>query len=185
MTSSISDLGPLAVLLGKWQGDSGEDIAPEPDGIEENAYYETLEFKAVPDVDNAEEQTLKTVQYEQLVQRKRDNKVIHHQLGYWTWDEDAKVVCNGFTIARRVAVLAGGKVDNSSHQTSFSVSAQKGNTNWGIIEAEFMNQKASTKSFEQVLTVEGDTLNYQQTMLVDIYEKKQFEHTDTNTLHRV
>ena len=70
MSITNSELGPLAVLLGKWQGESGEDIAPEPDGTEENAYYETLEFKAVPDVDNAEEQTLTTLQYEQYVIRK-------------------------------------------------------------------------------------------------------------------
>ena len=185
MASSISDLGPLALLLGKWQGDSGEDIAPEPDGTEENAYYETLEFKAVPDVDNAEEQTLNTVQYEQLVRRKTNDKVLHHQIGYWTWDASAEVVCNSFTIPRRVAVLAGGTIEKLNEQTVFSVSAKKGSASWGIIESEFMSKKASTTSFNQTLTVEGDKLSYQQTMLVDIYGVKQFEHTDGNMLQRI
>jgi len=185
MSITNSELGPLVVLLGKWQGESGEDIAPEPDGIEENAYYETLEFKAVPDVENAEEQTLTTLQYEQLVRRKTNDKVLHHQVGYWTWDAEAEVVCNSFTIARRVAVLAGGTIEKSNQQTTFSVSAKKGNASWGIIEAEFMSKKASTTSFNQTLTVEGDILSYQQTILVDIYGTKQFEHTDENTLRRV
>jgi len=35
-----------------------------------------------------------------------------------------------------------------------------------------------------VLTVKGDSLGYQQTTLVDIYGKKQFEHTDENILTR-
>jgi hypothetical protein len=185
MSVTNSELGPLAVLLGKWQGETGEDISPEPGGIEENAYYETLEFKAVQDVDNAEEQTLKTLQYEQYVRRKADDKVIHHQLGYWTWDAEAEVVCNSFTIARRVAVLAGGTIKIASNQTIFSVSAKKGSASWGIIESEFMRKKASTTAFDQVLKVDDDTLSYQQTTLVDIYGKKQFKHKDENILRRV
>jgi hypothetical protein len=185
MPDTNSELGPLAVLLGKWQGENGKDIAPDPDGVEENTYYETLEFKAVPEVDNAEEQTLTTLQYEQYVKRKRDDKVIHHQLGYWTWDAHAEVVCNSFTIARRVAVLAGGSILKSDQQTTFSVSAKKGSACWGIIESEFMRKKASTTAFDQVLKVEGDRLSYQQTTVVDIYGKKQFKHIDENILSKV
>ncbi|MFT7184749.1 MAG: hypothetical protein ACI84K_000115 [Pseudohongiellaceae bacterium] len=185
MSVTNSELGPLAILLGKWQGESGKDIAPEPDGIEDNGYYEILEFKAVPSVDNAEEQTLRTIQYEQLVRRKTDDKVLHHQVGYWTWDAVAEVVCNSFTIARRVAVLAGGSITQSGQQTSFSVSANKGSLRWGIIESEFMRKKASTTAFEQVLKVEGDRLSYRQTTLIDIYGKKQFKHNDENTLQKV
>ena len=185
MTDSNTELGPLAQLLGKWQGNHGEDIAPEPDGVEENAYYETLEFKAIPSVDNAEEQTLNTLQYEQFVKRKTNDKVLHHQVGYWTWDAEAKVVCNSFTIARRVAVLAGGTITQTGPQATFSVSANKDSAHWGIIESNFMQKKASTSAFEQVLSVEGDTLTYKQTTLVDIYGTKQFEHKDENTLQRV
>jgi len=183
--SSTVDLGPLNTLLGTWKGEGGKDVAPDPDGIEENAYYETLEFKVVGDVDNAEEQTLAIVQYEQYVRRKSNDQVLHHQLGYWTWDAQTQVVCNGFTIARRVAVLAGGSVEQINNETVFSVAAEKGSDEWGIIEAAFMRAKASTQAFKLTMSVKGSSLSYQQTMLVDIYGKKQFEHTDENTLTRV
>ena len=54
------DYGPLAALVGTWEGDKGTDIAPEPDGTEENPYYETITFYPAGDVENAETQTLST-----------------------------------------------------------------------------------------------------------------------------
>ncbi len=33
------DYGPLKELIGTWHGDRGMDIAPEPDGAEENPYF--------------------------------------------------------------------------------------------------------------------------------------------------
>lgn len=34
--------GPLKQLIGVWEGSEGIDIAPEPDGAENNPYYETI-----------------------------------------------------------------------------------------------------------------------------------------------
>jgi len=179
------DYGPLKELLGAWKGDSGSDIAPEPDGKEENSYYETLTFQAIGDVDNAEEQELAVVRYEQEVRSKVNDEVLHHQVGYWTWDAKAQTVCNGFTIPRRVAVLAGGTVRQNGEETTFSVTAEKGNDEWSIAESAFMSKKASTSAFKQTLTVKGNTLSYQQTTWVNIYGKKRFEHSDKNTLVKV
>lgn len=178
-------VGPLALLLGKWQGETGMDIAPEPDGVEENAFYETIEFKLVGDVSNAEEQDLGIVQYEQIVRRKRDDKLIHHQLGYWTWDAESQTICNGFTIPRRVSLLAGGTVEYINNKMIIFVEAENGSDTWGITEAAFMREKANTKSFSQTLEVEGDRLHYQQTTVVDIYGESGFEHTDENTLTKI
>lgn len=175
-------VGPLALLLGKWEGEAGKDIAPEPDGVEDNLYYETLEFKLVGDVSNAEEQDLGIVQYEQVVRRKRDDKLIHHQLGYWTWDAQSQTICNGFTIPRRVSVLAGGSVEYVNNKVMIFVEAENGSDTWGITEAAFMREKANTKSFSQTLEIDGSKLSYQQTTIVDIYGGADFEHTDENTL---
>jgi len=48
------DYGPLTDLIGTWKGNKGIDIAPEPDGIENNPYYETIIFEPIGDVTNAE-----------------------------------------------------------------------------------------------------------------------------------
>ena len=63
MAESAIDYGPLQGLIGTWSGDQGLDISPEPDGIEENPYYETLAFEAAGDMTNAESQTLSIVRY--------------------------------------------------------------------------------------------------------------------------
>jgi len=184
MSGSV-DLGPLDILIGVWKGETGRDIAPEPDGTEDNAYYELLEFKVVGDVSNAEEQELGIVQYQQTVRRKTNDKLLHHQIGYWTWDPRTQTVCNSFTIGRRVAVLAGGTATVENGTSIFTVKAEKEHAEWGIIEAAFMRDNASTAAFSQTLRVGSGTLSYKQTTLVDIYGKKGFEHTDENKLFKV
>jgi len=47
------DYGPLAVLIGKWEGGTGMDIAPESDGTEENHYYEDILYEPIGVVENA------------------------------------------------------------------------------------------------------------------------------------
>lgn len=179
------NLGPLNALIGKWRGSSGKDIAPEPDDVENNDYYEELEFRVVGDVENALEQCLTIVQYELTARRVTNNNLLHHQVGYWTWDEKDNSVCNSFSIGRRVAVLAMGKVIETDTNTTFEVRAEKQGNNPSIVESPFMVEKASTQSFMQTMVLEGDTLSYQQVTHVDIYGQKSFKHSDTNSLTRV
>ena len=80
------DYGPLRGLIGSWKGDKGLDVAPEPDGTEENPYWETLDFEAIGDVTNAESQTLTVLRYQQVVRRKSNDEIFHDQCGYWMWD---------------------------------------------------------------------------------------------------
>ena len=61
--------GPLKALIGTWKGDKGTDIAPEPNGEENNPYFETITYEAIGDVSNAEMQTLVVLHYKQIVQR--------------------------------------------------------------------------------------------------------------------
>ena len=96
------DYGPLTGLVGTWKGDKGMDISPEPDGQEENPYFETITFEAAGEVKNAEEQLLAIVRYHQVVQRKSNGEIFHDEIGYWTWDAAAKTVAHSLTIPRRV-----------------------------------------------------------------------------------
>jgi hypothetical protein len=82
MSSSDIDYGPLTALIGTWQGEKGLDVAPEPEGTEENPYYETIVFEAGGDVTNAEIQTLAIVRYRQVVHRKSNGEIFHDQIGY-------------------------------------------------------------------------------------------------------
>ncbi|HIP76725.1 MAG TPA: DUF1794 domain-containing protein, partial [Psychromonas hadalis] len=138
--------GPLTGLIGTWVGDKGKDVSPEPDGTETNLYNETIIFKGAFDLDNAEEQHLSAVHYEQQVHRIADNKVIHQQTGYWLWEVDTNKVINSLTIPRGMSVLAGGEFSESeSGEIKFEVSAKE-EGNWKIIQTPFMHNKAKMKT---------------------------------------
>jgi hypothetical protein len=182
------DYGPLAALVGTWKGDKGVDRAPEPDGEERNPYYETIVFEAAGDVTNAEEQTLSIVRYHQVVSRKSNDEVFHDQLGYWLWDPSGNVIVENFIIPRGVAVVAGGTLappKSAAEKLVFEVSAEAGSPECGIVQAPFMFKQAKTTSFKHSVTVTGNEMQYSQTTYLDIYNKKSYEHTDVNTLHRV
>jgi len=181
------DYGPLNALIGQWKGDKGIDIAPEPDGEENNPYYETLTFTPIGDVTNAESQVLVGLHYRQIVQRKSNDKVFHDETGYWMWDASEGTVIHSLTIPRAVCVLAGGKypeAGNESSDVTLQVSAGVDDEQWGIIQSPFMQNNAKTTHYSQSINVKNDTLIYSQTMIVDIYGKV-FEHTDENELERV
>ncbi len=177
------DYGPLYALIGKWRGDKGMDVAPEPDGEEHSPYYETILFEACGDVDNAEKQTLAIVRYHQVVHRQSNDKVFHNETGYWLWDAEQALVSQTLTIPRGVCLIAGGSAEIGPEQTTITVHAARADANWPITEAPFMRDNASTLSFHRQLTVDADRLSYEQTTIVDIYGKR-FDHTDANVLIR-
>lgn len=96
------DFGPLTGLIGRWAGDKGSDVAPEPDGSEESPYYETILFSAAGNVENTESQELVAVHYHQIVSRKSNDEVFQNETGYWMWDATQGVVMHSLTIPRAV-----------------------------------------------------------------------------------
>ena len=184
MTATV-DYGPLAALIGEWEGAEGMDVAPEPDGSEENPYSDHILFEAIGDVTNAETQTLGVLRYHQVVTRKLDGQVFHNETGYYSWDPVSKTVSQSLTIPRALALLAGGSHDGSHEgEVVIEVAAKVGDLDWGIVQSPFMRDNAKTTAFEHRLVVNGDTLTYEETTTVDIYGKV-FAHTDGNTLKRV
>jgi hypothetical protein len=181
------DFGPLTELIGEWQGDHGVDIAPDPDGAETNPYFETITYSAVGGVTNAESQNLAAIHYRQIVQRKSDGEVFHHETGYWMWDRETRTVMHSLVIPRAVCVLAGGKYGgetDSDGRIILNVAAAIDDESWQIIQSPFMRDNARTTAFRQELIVGNDRLSYSETTMVDIYGKT-FEHTDQNDLVRV
>ena len=181
------DYGPLAELIGEWRGASGMDIAPEPDGTEQNPYYETILFTPVGDVTNAESQVLVGLHYRQIVSRQSNDKVFHDETGYWLWDAAARTVMHSLTIPRAVCVLAGGSHSGAAEKDGrflLEVAARHDDPDWHIIQSPFMRDNARTIAFEHQILVGGGELNYQQTTALEIYGR-EFSHTDQNTLRRI
>ncbi len=180
------DYGPLTELIGIWKGDEGIDVAPEPDGAENNPYYETITFSAIGDVSNAELQVLAAIHYRQIVQRKSNDKVFHDETGYWMWDAKARIIMHSLAIPRAVSVLAGGDHNGEKEDDGsivLEVSAGLNNKDWQIIQSPFMQSNARTTEFRHRITVGNGKLSYSETTIVEIYGKL-FEHTDQNELMR-
>jgi len=179
------DYGPLRGLIGAWKGDKGLDVSPEPDGTEENPYYETILIEPAGSVKNAESQLITMLRYHQVVSRKSNDEVFHDQIGYWMWDTAQSTVVQSLAIPRAVCVLAGGKYtgDPGEMPVSFQVHAALGHEDWGIVQSPFMRDNARTVGFEHELRIDGDRLWYAETTKLEIYGRS-FDHTDTNELTR-
>lgn len=178
------DYGPLTELIGVWKGDKGLDVAPEPGGVENNPYYETITFEPVGDVTNAELQIVAALHYRQIVQRKSNDQVFHDETGYWMWDAKGEIIMQSLTIPRAVSLIAGG--NHNGERTGngsllLEVAAGLNNKDWQIIQSPFMADNARTTKFSHRITVGKGKLSYSETTILDIYGKV-FEHTDENKL---
>ncbi len=185
-TDSYVDYGPLAHLIGSWQGNKGQDVSPEPQGQQLHPYYETLTYTAIGSVTNADTQQLAVLRYQQIVYRKADDAVFHDETGYWMWDAERSTVMHTLTIPRAVCVLAGGKwttADSKDNTVSITVSAKQGDDDWGIIQSPFMRDQAKTVEFHHELLIKNEKLSYVETTVLDIYGKR-FDHIDRNELSK-
>jgi hypothetical protein len=96
-------------------------------------------------------------------------------------------VTNGEEQILAVAVVTGGKLgqpQSLEQELVFEVAAQTGSMELGIVQAPFMFNKAKTTAFTHTLTVTGDTMRHSETTVLDIYQKKSYDHKDVNTLQR-
>jgi len=180
------DYGPLNELIGVWKGGKGIDVAPDPDGTENNPFHETITYAAIGDVTNAESQVLSVLHYRQIVQRKLNNEVFHDETGYWMWDPKTEIVMHSLVIPRAVCVLSGGKytgTKNTNGSVVIEVSADINDDNWKIIQSPFMQKNARTTEFRHKVTVGNGKLSYLETTIIEIYGRT-FEHTDQNELVR-
>lgn len=169
------DFGPIAGLVGTWQGDKGVDVAPGKTTPLVAEYFETIKVSVVGDVTNAGEQKLAVLSYHQEVFRKADGKKFHDQIGYWIYDAKTKEVHHTISIPRAVTLVATGK---AAKDGSITVS-----TSSEIAQSQFMLDNAKTTQFDMTINLKGDSLSYSMTTHLDIYGKA-FPHTDANVLTR-
>ena len=179
-----TDYGVLNALIGTWYGESGVDVSPEEATDETHHYREEMIFEPVRDVDNAEEQELVALRYRQTVIRIRDEKLIHAETGFYSWDSENKLLVKSLSIPRGLSLVAGGSVETQDDETVFKVVSAKGHQDWGIVEAPFLQQNATMHTYDFEMSLNGDCLRYFQSMRISIYGR-EVEHTDRNTLKRI
>lgn len=179
-------LGPLAALVGTWEGDKGDDIAPDDDRtqIENNKYRERMVFEDIGRVDN-HEQMLFGLRYRTMAWRLDEADPFHEEVGYWMWDAANKQVLRCFIVPRGVTVLAGGTAE--ANATSFTLTAKLGSETYGICSNKFLDSEFKTVQYDLTFkVVDENTISYEEDSQLQIKGQSEiFHHTDQNTLKRV
>ncbi|MZG53704.1 MAG: DUF1794 domain-containing protein [Nitrospinae bacterium] len=182
----IKNLGPLAPLAGTWEGDKGDDIAPDDDkkSEENNKFREQMILEPMGPVRN-HEQTLYGLRYSLTAWRIGEADAFHEDRGYYLWDPDNKQAMRCTIVPRGVSIIAGGTVEPNAKE--FSLAAEVGSETYGICSNKFLDQEFKTVRFEMKITIHGnDSFSYDQDTQIKIKENPDlFHHTDKNTLNRV
>jgi hypothetical protein len=181
-----NEWGPLAALVGDWQGQGGLDTAfsHSRDEVLGTPYLEKVTMKPFGPVDNGS-QHLYGLDYKTAMWRDSEDNPFHTEVGYWLWDAATDEVLRGFVVPRGITVLAGGTA--AADATSFTMGAKRDGGIYTIGENQYLAAKASSVSYEVTITLNGDdTWSYEECTMLRMAEfPEPFAHTDRNTLHRV
>jgi hypothetical protein len=185
-TNELKDqLGPLADLIGIWEGDKGDDVAPSDDrGTENNKYRERLSFDHVGPIQN-HEQNLHVLRYATRAWRLGEENSFHEELGYWSWEPATKEVLRCFLIPRGIAVIAGGKAERDAK--SFTLESKNGSGTFGVCVNPFLDREFKIVSYTMNFKmIDANTFGYDQDTILQIPNQKDlFHHRDKNLLKRV
>jgi len=178
------DLGPLAPLLGTWEGDKGTDLAPGADRNPATSLYrERIAFAPLGRVDN-HEQILHGLTYTTMAWRLGAADGFHQETGYLLWDAARQQVIRCFLVPRGMALIAGGTVLPDARE--FTLKATLGSPTYGICSNPFLDAEFKTVAFEITIAIDGDTLRYDQDTVLQMKGREAlFHHTDRNTLRRL
>ncbi len=180
----VANLGPLAPLVGTWEGAEGVDTAPGRNGPQQTPYRERLTFEPAGPVVNGP-QVLYGLKYATTAWPIGDENPFHEELGYWLWDPERKQVMRMFLVPRGVAVLAGCTADPTD--TTYTMAADVGSEVYGIVSNPFLDETFKTVHYEVTVSLESEgVFSYaEDTVLKVLGAQDLFHHTDSNRLKRV
>ena len=87
-------------------------------------------------------------------------------------------------VPRGAVVIAGGTCEPEA--TSFSMAAELGSTNYGILENKYLSQNASTVEYKLDITLGENEWSYEEDSVLKMaVQEDLLHHTDRNTLTKV
>ena len=180
----LAHLGPLAGLVGTWEGNEGVDIAPTKDASKETHFRERMTFESIGPVVNGP-QTLYGLRYATMAWPLIQEQPFHEEVGYWLWDAEQKQTMRCFIVPRGVVVNAGGT--SEPHAKEFSMTAEAGSEVYGILSNPFLEKKMKTVKYELTVTIQEPwKFSYKEDTQLQIAGRPDlFHHTDQNTLKRL
>lgn len=182
--NTLAHLGPLAPLAGIWLGEKGTDTSPKADGAEQTPYIERIEMHPIDAQANGP-QLYYGLRYHLRVIESDAVETFHDQVGYWLYEPATGNIIQTVAIPRGQIAMATGNA--APDAKTFTLTARRGSETNGICSNPFIEQAFQTESYTITVTLHDDgTWSYQQTMRLHVSGYGEpFEHTDTNTLHKI
>jgi len=181
-----SEWGPLAALIGEWEGEGGLDTAYShaEHKVLDTPFRERLTFKPFGPVQNGR-QSLYGLDYKTAMWRGDESDPFHTEVGYWLWDGATGEILRGFVVPRGIVTLAGGTA--AADAKTFTLRATKGDARYAIGENSYLEDNASTVAYEVTITINDDgSWSYQENTTLKMNEfAEPFAHKDHNTLRKV
>ena len=191
---NLAGLGPLAGLIGVWEGNAGTDTSPGvPNRIVteiEKRYRERWVFELVSPAAENHDQKLRQVICDTNAWRgtpstagKKAGEAFHAQRGYWIWDPATKMVLNSFAVPRGIVINAGGTAEPDA--TSFELVAEAGSETYGICQNPYLLENFKVVRYILKLKLNRDgSFDYEQDTQLEIKGRGLLHHTDANHLKR-
>ncbi|WP_207063306.1 heme-binding beta-barrel domain-containing protein [Motiliproteus sp. SC1-56] len=179
-------LGPLAHLVGSWEGIYGEESEESRSKTGSTSYRETITFEAIGPVDTGSEM-LYGLRSSTLAWAygESDEEPIHEELGYWFWCPKEQRIIRCFTNHSGVAINAAGTCAPDAER--FEIAAEAGAEQYGISSTPSLNRNCRTLSYRMALSIEdANTLSYQEEIRLENTDtQEQVVHRDHNKLAKV
>ena len=177
---ALANLGPLRGLAGVWQADKGVDINPKAAGPERRMFIEHILMDPIDPQTNGP-QLLYGLRYHIHINTREEDITFHDQVGYWLWEPKTGLIMQTVAIPRGQVLLASGHA--KPHDKTISVSAERGDTLYGICSTAFLDAAFRTQSYRCDITFNDDgTWTYLIQTALLLKGKEPFNHHDTNTL---
>lgn len=182
--NTLANLGPLRGLAGTWQGSAGMDVKPTADGAETQAYVENMTVQAIDPQMNGP-QLLYGLRYHTHIVKPGEVEMYHEQVGFWLWEPATETIMLTLAIPRGQTALAVGSAKPDAK--TFTVTAERGLTSYGICSGTFLEENFTTSSFSMTVTIEDDDhwSYHEETILGIKGVPEPFSHTDAHRLTRV
>lgn len=181
---TLANLGPLRRLAGTWESRVGIDINPKPDGPQRREYSERIVLEPIDAQANGP-QLFYGLRYHTRILAPGEDSTFHDQTGYWLWEPATGLVMQTLSIPRGQVALAAGHA--TADATELVLTAQRGQTEYGICSTTFLEYAFRTDSYriEVVFNPDGSWSYVLDTVLKVRGLEEPFMHRDRNTLVKV
>jgi hypothetical protein len=182
--SDTSAWGPLARLIGEWEGDRGIDVSfhNATGRLTETPFRERVSLAPFGPVANGT-QRLYGLDYRMSAWRMNESDPFHTEVGYWLWDADGGHVLRCFMVPRGTTLLAGGTA--RPDDSGFRLEAHVGSESYGILSNLYLAARARTTKYTCQVDAGTDFFSYDSTTTYVHHAGGSIAHTDRNTLRRL